>query len=173
MTALKGILVRLKTKKESGAGTDDHIYIGIVGSGGGGEFPLDVIGFKNFQEGSKVKYWFGDVWEGIALKEAKNPFQANRWNNPSYRHIDLDKVDYVYLRKHSHKGGIDDDAWKMESVQVTLYGPKPKKRTYYLRGDLWLANEYGLQVWLEEKTDLKKIGQRKRKGKAKAKGKRK
>jgi hypothetical protein len=150
MTALKGMLIRLKTKQESGAGTKDRIFVGVVGSGGGSEFPLDVVGFKDFEEGAEIKYWFGDVWEGIALKNAKNPFQAHDWNNPKIRDIELDKVNYVYLRKHSDKGGVGDDAWKMEEIQVTLYGPKSVKRTFYKRGDTWLANEYGLQVWLKE-----------------------
>ncbi|UCE73028.1 MAG: hypothetical protein JSV56_08285 [Methanomassiliicoccales archaeon] len=151
MTALKGMLVRLKTKAEPSAGTDDHIYIGVMGSGGGGEFPLDVPGFDDFKEGSDIKYWFGDIWEGVALKNAKNPFQAHKWNDPKYRNIEMDKIEYVYLRKHSHRGGSDDDAWKMESVEVTLYGPKPIKRIFHKVGDVWLANEFGLQVWLKEK----------------------
>ncbi len=150
MSTLSGMLIKLKTDKESGAGTNDPIYIGVVGSGGGSEFPLDVMGFKDFEKGSDVKYWLGDVWEGVALKDAKNPFQAHKWNNPDIRDIDLDKVDYVYLRKHSSKGGVGDDAWKMESVEVTLYGQEPSKRTFYKKGNLWLANEYGLQVWLKE-----------------------
>lgn len=150
MTALKGMLIRLKTKSERGAGTVDHIYIGVVGKGGGGEFPLDVPGFKDFEMGSDIKYWFGDVWEGTALNNAKNPFQAEGWNDPEGRNIDLDKIDYVYLRKHSHKGGIDDDAWKMDEIEITLYGPSPKKRSFIKKSDIWLANEYGLQVWLRE-----------------------
>jgi len=151
MTGLRGIMVKLKTKNEPGAGTDDHIYIGVVGSGGGSEFPLDVPSFNDFEQGTDIKYWFGDVWDGVALKGAKNPFQAHQWNDPEFRYIDLDRVDYVYLRKHSHKGGVDDDAWKMDEVEVTLYGPSPQKRTFFKKGDIWLANEYGLQVWLKEK----------------------
>lgn len=151
MTALKGMLVRLKTKNERGAGTDDHIYVGVIGTGGGGEFPLDVPGFNDFESGTDIKYWFGDVWEGQALSGAKNPFEAHRWNDPESRNIDMDKIEYVYIRKHSHKGGIDDDAWKMDEVEVTLFGPSPVKRSFIKTSDIWLANEYGLQVWLREK----------------------
>ncbi|UCF08076.1 MAG: hypothetical protein JSW28_10635 [Thermoplasmata archaeon] len=151
MAGLKGIVIRLKTKKESGAGTNDHIYIGVMGPGGGSEFPLDVPGFNDFEEGSDVKYWFGDVWEGAALSGAKNPFQAHKWNDPKIREIDMDKIQYVYVRKHSHVGGVLDDAWKMDEVEVTLYGDSPKKRIFHKKGDIWLANEYGLQVWLTEK----------------------
>jgi hypothetical protein len=153
MGALKGMLVRLKTKDEPGAGTKDQIYVGVVGSGGGSEFPLDVPGFKDFGKGSDIKYWFGDVWDGVALKDAKNPFQAHKWNDPEHRLIDVEKVDYVYIRKHSAKTGVDDDAWKMDEVEVILYGDTPEKRIFFKGGDIWLANEYGLQVWLREKTE--------------------
>lgn len=151
MVNVKGMVVELKTKSGKGTGTDDHIYIGVVGKGGGSEFPLDVPGFDDFEAGT-VRYWFGDVWDGSSLSGAKNPYKAHSWNDPEPRYIDLDKVDYVYLRKHSHKGGRDDDAWKMDKVEVTLYGPSsPQKRTFHKTGDIWLANEYGLQVYLKEK----------------------
>ena len=152
MADIKGILVELKTKSGGGAGTDDHIYVGVFGKGGGSEFPLDVRGFNDFEAGANVKYWFGDVWEGGVLTGAKRPYEAGSWNDPELRYIDLDMVDYVYLRKHSHKGGDEDDAWKMDKVEVTLYGSSsPQKRTFHKTGDLWLANENGLQVWLKEK----------------------
>jgi hypothetical protein len=59
----------------------------------------------------------------------------------------------VYIRKHSAKTGVDDDAWKMDEVEVILYGDTPEKRIFFKGGDIWLANEYGLQVWLREKTE--------------------
>lgn len=151
MANIKGILVRLKTENEGGAGTDDHIYVGVVGKQGGSEFPLDVRGFNDFEKGTDVKYWYGDVWEGGVLAGAVRPYAAGGWNDPEYRYIDLDAVDYVYLRKHSHKGGDEDDAWKLDFVEVTLYGASsPDKRTFSKSADLWLANEYGLQVYLKE-----------------------
>ena len=106
MANIKGMLVKLKTKTGAYSGTDDHIYVGIVGKKGGSEFPLDVRGFDDFEAGT-VKYWLGTVWDGSALENAKNPFEAYGWNDPEGRGIDLDKVDYVYLRKQSHKA---DDA---------------------------------------------------------------
>lgn len=152
MAHIKGMFVELLTDTATYAGTDDNIYVGVFGKGGGSEFPLDVRGFNDFEKGTNVKYWFGDVWEGGVLAGAKRPYQAGSWNDPEFRYIDLEKVDYVYLRKHSHKGGNDDDAWKMDKVEVTLYGSNsPQKRTFHKTGDIWLANEFGLQVWLLEK----------------------
>jgi hypothetical protein len=152
MASIQGILVKLKTKSTSGGGTDDHIYIGFVGKGGGSEFPLDVKGFNDFEPGADVKYWFGDVWDGSELAGAKRPYAAGSGNDPGPRYIDMDQVDYVYLRKHSHKGGSDDDAWKMDRVEVNLFGAaSPAKRTFYKTGDIWLANEHGQFAYLKEK----------------------
>lgn len=148
MAKIKGMVVKLKTKTGAYSGTDDHIYVGVFGKQGGSEFPLDVRGFDDFETGT-VKYWLGTVWDGSVLQGAKNPFKAFSWNDPETRYIDMDKVDYVYLRKQSHTA--DDDAWKMDEVEVTLYGPKSQKRTFHKTGDIWLANEYGLQVYLKEK----------------------
>lgn len=151
MSEIKGIFVELKTKGGKWTGTDDQIYIGVIGKGGGSEFPLGVRGFDDFESGSNVKYWLGDVWEGSALAGARRPYEAGGWNDPEVRHINLEKVDYVYLRKASHAGNDEDDKWKMDNVEVTLYGPEsPMKRTFFKTGDIWLANEYGLQMWLKE-----------------------
>ena len=157
MTLIEGIVVRLKTQDARWAGTDDHLYIGVVGTGGGGEFPLDVRGFDDFERGDDVTYWFGDVWDGLVLTGARNPYLSQDqtsagWNDPGRRGIDLDKVDFVYLRKASHRGGDRDDRWGMDLVEVTLYGPaSPLRRTYGKTGNIWLANEAGLEVYLKER----------------------
>lgn len=153
---LKGILVNLTTANNGG--TDDHIYLGVFGKGGGSEFPLATDNFDDFESGTKVKYRLGDVWENNATSSTKIPSRStgNDWNNPWYRDIDLDMVDYVYLRKQSYKyEGNDyngDDAWRMDEVEVILYGSSsPNKRRFYKPRDLYLANEFGLQVWLKER----------------------
>ena len=122
MALIEGIFVRLQTQNVRWAGTDDHIYVGIVGTGGGGEFPLDVHGFDDFERGGDVKYWFGDVWDGLLLRGAKNPHLSHDgtsegWNDPGRRRIDLDKVDFVYLRKEviSPATGMTGGAWNMST----------------------------------------------------------
>lgn len=154
MAEIKGMWVELKTASGKYTGTDEALYVGVFGKGGGSEFPLDVVGFNDFEPGTNIKYWFGDVWEGAILAGAKRPYEAGGWNDPEFRDIDLDQVDYIYLRKHSYKGGREDDAWKMDRVEVRLYGEvSPAKRTFRKTGDLWLANENGLQVWLTEMSE--------------------
>jgi hypothetical protein len=58
--------------------------------------------------------------------------------------------EYVYLRKQSSRGGRSDDEWKLEDIDVMFYGEAPNQRRFRKQGDTWLANEYGLQVWLWE-----------------------
>ncbi|XCN73075.1 MAG: PLAT/LH2 domain-containing protein [Candidatus Electrothrix aestuarii] len=153
MANVHGMVVNLKTKNDNGAGTNEHIYVGVFGKGGGSEFPLDVANFDDFEKGSDVKYRLGDVWDGSALTGAKKTRSSDSSNNPRHRHIDLDKVDYVYLRKAEDKPNeSEDDGWKMDSVEVTLYGSNgPAKRVFCKNEDIWLAKENGLQVWLKEK----------------------
>ena len=152
MTNIKGIAIELKTAAGEHTGTDDQIYVGVFGRGGGSEFPLDVRGFNDFEPGTSVKYWLGDVWEGSVLTGAKRPYAAGSSNDPEARSIDLDLVDYVYLRKYGHEGADADDKWLMDNVEVTLYGPSsPQKRTFHKTGDVALATENGLQVWLKER----------------------
>ena len=56
MSNLTGIFVSLTTGGQWWAGTNDHLYIGVVGSVGGREFALDVAGFNDFEKGTVVPY---------------------------------------------------------------------------------------------------------------------
>ena len=91
MSKVLGIFVELKTENKKHAGTDDHIYIGVVGPGGGREFPLNVSGFNDFEEGTNVKYWLGEVWEGELLENARDPIKSHgSWNDPKIWEIELE-----------------------------------------------------------------------------------
>ncbi|MBI4262735.1 MAG: hypothetical protein HY657_00005 [Acidobacteria bacterium] len=152
MSHLRGMVVQLKTKAQSGAGTDDHLYIGVVGSGGGREFPLDVRDFNDFESGSDVKYWFGTVWDGTALAGARKPNRSDPGdrNDPAWHNVALKDVQTVYLRKQGSRSTDGDDAYKLDKVEVTLFGASPEKRIFSTGEDIWLGNEYGHQAWLPE-----------------------
>ncbi len=151
MGVIKGMVVRLRGSSYNWAGTDDQLYVGVVGRGGGREFPMDVHGFDDFEQGTDVKYWLGTVWEGGALTGAKKPWQSEPpggWNTPEYDAVDIQKVDYVYLRKQSVDK--DDDAYSLDEVEVTLYSDSPVKRRFFHNRQVGLANEYGQRIWLRE-----------------------
>lgn len=147
-----GIRVKLKTKQQGGAGTDDAMYLGVFGKGGGSEFPFDVPGFDDFKAGDEIIYEWGDIWN-LPNPLALHPTGSQGNNKPVLRYIVLEDVDYVYLRKASHKPKDDDDAWKLDNVRVELYGADfqgQEWRWFEKSADIWLGNEYGHQVWLKE-----------------------
>lgn len=154
MSKILGITVGLKTGPGVWSGTDDHIYVGIIGKGGGREFPLDVKGYDDFEPGTYASYLLGTVWavDQQAAKKALHPFESSLgdWNDPNKWEIDLQKIDYVYLRKAGSRSGSDDDMYEMEEVEVVLYGVYPNSRHFKHAGTVRLANEYGLQIFLLE-----------------------
>lgn len=155
MSKLLGITVGLKTGPGQWSGTDDHIYVGIQGKGGGREFPLDVAGFDDFEAGTYVIYLLGQVWvSGVSGKKEKKPFESSQggWNDPGKWDIDFDKIDYVYIRKGGTRAAKDDDLYEMDEIEVAIYGTQPQSRIFKHKGYIRLANEYGLQIWLPEIT---------------------
>ena len=65
MAELTGIRVTLTTAATENAGTDDHLYIGVVGTGGGREFPLDDPDWDDFEIEEPIRYKLGAPWERV------------------------------------------------------------------------------------------------------------
>lgn len=151
MAKMRGMIVRLKTGAGKYAGTDDPLYVGISGTGGGREFPLDVRWFNDFERGSNVKYELGTVWDAPVREGARRPRDSDGgWNDPLTAHLDLGNVDRVYLRKQAGRTQRDDDAYQLDEIEVILYGDEPELRRFRCDTAVWLGLEYGLQVWLPE-----------------------
>src|SRR5262245_47638720 len=152
MSHVRGILVRLETASDSDADTDDHIYIGVVGTRGGREFPLDTAGKDDFEPGL-VTYHLGTIWEPVPAG-AWNPINSTPGgkNDPAQFRIELNEVSHVYIRKQGDLE-TDDDAYKLGSVEVTLYAAQvdlTNRRRFRTGDDLWLGNEFGHQAWIPE-----------------------
>jgi hypothetical protein len=135
------------------SGTDDQIYIGVVGRGGGREFPLAVANFDDFEPGV-VAYHLGAVWERPYPPNHHHPDNSRpgEKNDPEVYHIELDKVDHVYIRKQG-RGDAADDPYQFSSVEVKLYADQSdttNRRIFSASNDLWLGNAYGHQAWLLE-----------------------
>lgn len=149
MRYLRGILVRLKTGDAKWAGTDDPLYVGVSGTQGGREFPLDVRWVDDFERSSDAKYALGDVWEESALAGARRPkMSATDWNDPKLFWVGFQGVDRVYLRKHASRAR--DDAYQLDGLEVVLYGDPGEKRVFATTTAIWLGLEYGLTVWIPE-----------------------
>jgi hypothetical protein len=148
---LRGIVVRLKTGAAKYAGTDDPLFLGVSGSAGGREFPLDVRWFDDAERGSDVRYALGDVWDEAAVLGARRPEESQAgWNDPKLAYVGFEGIDRVYLRKHAGRRPSDDDAYQLDLIEVTLYGDAGRRRTFRCTTALWLGLNYGLQAWLPE-----------------------
>ncbi len=149
MSYLKGIVVRLKTGSSWYAGTDDPLYLGVSGSDGGREFPLDVSWHDDAERIADERYLLGEVWDEDARTGTLRPKLADHdWNDPGLSYVGFEGIDRLYLRKHP--GGRGDDAYQLDAIEVTLYGEEPKRRFFRSDTALWLGVSYGFQVWIPE-----------------------
>lgn len=154
--AILGMFVNLNTFNSEDAGTDDEIYIGLWGTGGGREFPLSSKNHEDFERGAVDDYVIGvDPGFGFSLirSDRSAPGEAN---DPALVPIDINTIQYVYVRKQAHGTQGDDDAWRLESVIVLLYDdatvPLTGSRLFSLFAPkgMWFGNEHGHQAWLSE-----------------------
>jgi len=153
MSHLKGMIVRLATHHQRHSETDDMIYIGFFGKRGGREVALDVKDFKEFQRGTDVFYLLGNVWDDTVISGTKRPrdSQSRGNNSPDLYQINLNEIEYVYIRKQGGKEtNSKDDAYKFDLVEVTLYGSEPQSRKFLTNANVWLARESGLTVYIPE-----------------------
>ena len=129
MPTLKGLMVDLSTaSNEDDTGTDDEIYIGFWGTGGGREFPLSSAEHEDFAKGAQDRYILG-VEPFIVPTAAVRPDRSEPGgaNDPAALAVELSTIEYVYIRKQETRDNDDDpedDAYKLLFVQVLLYeGP--------------------------------------------------
>lgn len=144
MSAINGIFVSLDTADPWWAGTDDHLYLGVVGTVGGREFALDNRSVDDFEPGV-MTYRIGPgahVFGGIIPDHAGGQL-ANMT-------ICLPNVTHVYLRKQGDRSSSGDDMWKLDHAFVYLIAPGEPTRVFQSTGVARLGNEYGHTVWLGE-----------------------
>jgi hypothetical protein len=145
------MVVRLRTGDARHAGTDDPLFLGVAGTAGGREFPLDARWFDDAERRSDVRYAFGDVWDEAELVGVKRPLMADSdWNDPKLFFVGFEAIDRVYLRKHGGRRPGDDDAYQLDLIEVQLFGDRSQRRVFRCTTAVWLGIRYGLQVWLTE-----------------------
>ncbi len=144
MSTINGIFVSLRTDDFSWHGTNDHLYLGVVGTVGGREFALNVAGFDDFEEGTTVTYSIGP---GAGLFGGKTPETAA--DRLAEMTICIPNVTHVYLRKQGDRTYGGDDAWRLANAFVYLLAPGAT-RVFASTGPATLGNEHGNQIWLAE-----------------------
>lgn len=154
MASISGLVVNLVTFDSEDAGTDDEIFIGMWGNAGGREFPLSSSGHDDFERDADDLYVLGaDPGFGFRQSDRSGPGEAN---DPALLPVELDSIQYVYVRKQAYGRKEDDNAWRLSSVIVLLYDaivlPLPRSRLFSLstRAGMWFGNEHGHQAWLTE-----------------------
>jgi hypothetical protein len=148
MADIEGIVVELETGNQSWAGTDDQLFVGVVGSHGGREFNLNVSGFNDFEPGTKVNYQIGQEFALSTPGPEKTPITAPASLLGGSK-IDQPSVTNVYLRKQGDMSQDVDDAWRLAFARVWLMNSTDPTQIWESRGPLTLSIEDGLQVWLE------------------------
>jgi hypothetical protein len=145
------MVVQLNTGLGKHSGTDDPIYVGVSGTKGGREFPLDVALFDDFERRSRVKYVLGEVWDEEAIVGARGPKKAKAdWNDPALFYVGFPEIDRVYLRKATGRRALRDDAWEMDEVEIALFGEAGERRLFRCNTAIWLGVGYGSQIWIPE-----------------------
>jgi len=147
MADIEGIVVELTTGSQSWAGTDDQLFLGVVGTGGGREFNLNVSGFNDFEPGTKVNYLIGKEYALALAGSEKRPVTAPGTLSAGSK-MDQPSVTHVYLRKQGLMNQDSDDAWRLQEARVWLLNDSDPTRIWESRGALTLSIEDGLQVWL-------------------------
>ena len=154
--AILGMVVNLQTFNSEDAGTDDEIYLGMWGTGGGREFPLSSRNHDDFERGADDFYILGvDPGFGFPMHRSERSAPGQD-NDPALLPIDINSIQYVYLRKQAYGQQEDDNAWRLESAIVLLYDdatlPLTGSRLFaiFARKGLWFGNEHGHQAWLTE-----------------------
>ena len=145
MSQVTGIFVSLTTSNQWWAGTNDHLYLGVVGTVGGREFALGVDGFDDFEEGTVVPYSIGpgaEVFGGQQPDTAASALAEMVICQPNVTHI--------YLRKQGDRTHDSDDAWRLRDVFVYIIADGSPTRVFSSTGPATLGNEHGLQLWLAE-----------------------
>lgn len=154
--AILGMVVNLQTFNSEDAGTDDEIYLGMWGTGGGREFPLSSSNHDDFERGADDFYILG-VDPGFGFPMHRSTRSApGQDNDPALLPIDINSIQYVYLRKQAYGQQEDDNAWRLKSAIVLLYDdatiPLTGSRLFAIfppKG-MWFGNEHGHQAWLTE-----------------------
>ena len=152
MSNLVGILVKLDISGAAGSGTDDPIYLGVMGSRGGREFPLKRSGKNEWEAGSKTRYVIGTVPTDDIPQDAAvaTRTESGKRNSPDRSDIDAEVIETVYLRKREGVSSITDDAVSILRAEAIIYDAGGTKQRWYLDSELgiWLGTQYGSQVAL-------------------------
>lgn len=146
---ITGIGLELYVDNWPPSDTEDALYLGVYGSSGGREFPLDVQGYEEFQPGEDVKLNIGGLchWQANQNPHIVTASTGGAANDPAIDNIDLDSVEFVYLRKNLGSAQGLDDELKLSRADVWLCDGS-KERYFSKSVRMFFGYEYGAKHWL-------------------------
>lgn len=131
------IKVTIWTASGPNTGTTDNVFLGL----GGREFALR----------KKEPYFISGNMDVFILGDAYNILNPEK-NDPKYPKLTTDDLTAfpVYIRKAGTLQGDDDNAWKVErvDVDVPVFSDYIFQRLIGLE-DIWLSNVSGLVLFLK------------------------
>lgn len=157
VAAAQGVeVIRVVIDTADGAftSTDDWVYLGFAGPGGGREFNLDRRRVNDFQPGKTYS---------AALGDPNTDLKWVRSGAVRELRLDLDSIRLPYLRKHIHPTRADDDLWKIDTVTIDFIGPAsaeegPACRRFILPATpMTLSAKHGGVVYLREVPDCEAV----------------
>jgi hypothetical protein len=150
MASISGITVELQVGPDSVAASPDPLFLGLYGPGGGREFRLDAPTFEEFnQAGKSVRLQLGTGCCPKPNDRQVSWSSQGHGNDPSIYGIDLDGVEFVYLRKQLLEGKPQDNILVLQWVDVRLCDGSEIRR-FGSSGRLWFGLETGGTHWLAE-----------------------
>jgi len=147
MAQVTGILCQVITGKQSGAGTDGRIFLGL----GGREFRLD-SSRDDYERGSWREYICGQAPLEPTLPPPQIRVEKKEWNDPREGMI-IEVSDVVKLPKYLRfepKSG--DDNWNLAFAAALVYAPQ-FAAAYFAPADfksLWLGDSSGKVLHLTD-----------------------
>ena len=136
---LQKIVVRIKVGHDRMSGTDDPVFLRLLGPAGR-EFRLDLAHGQPLRRGSEAVFVLGSP--DAADTNVAHP----EFNDPTSPPIDLAGIERVALYKGMEplpnvRGlGEMDDRLEVEEVEIELHAAnRPKPLRFYRRGPVWLG----------------------------------
>ncbi|MEE8581930.1 MAG: hypothetical protein V3T33_10110 [Myxococcota bacterium] len=136
---LQKIVVRIKVGTDRMSGTDDPVFLRLLGPSGR-EFRLDLARGRSLRRGAEEVFVLGSP--DAADTNVAHP----KFNDPTSPPLDLRGIERVVLYKGMEplpnvRGlGEMDDRLEVEEVEIELHAAnQPKPTRFYRRGPIWLG----------------------------------
>jgi hypothetical protein len=150
MASLKGIRVSFNTSSQWWSPTNDALFLGVYGTGGGREFRLN----GDIQVNQPDKAFSLVLGDPCCPTPNDVPVQYSTGmgdNDPLLNPVELDDIDHVYLRKETTDStSANDDVLVLQGASVLLCDTEGRLRLWRRDAMLNFSDETGLQQWLGE-----------------------